>query len=82
MGFFSSCSERGPLSGCSAWASHGGGFSPCGAWALGPVGCSSCSSQALERSLSSGGARASLLRGMWDLPKSDVSYMGGQILDH
>ena len=32
------------------------------------VGFSSCGSQALERRLSSCGARASLLRGMWDLP--------------
>ena len=29
---------------------------------------SSCGSQALERRLSSCGARASLLRGMWELP--------------
>ena len=29
---------------------------------------SSCGSRALERRLSSRGARASLLRGMWDLP--------------
>ena len=62
-------------SGCSAWASHHGGFSPCGARALGPGGCSRCSSQAVECSLSSGGARASLLRGMWDLPKSEVEPM-------
>ena len=32
---FSSCSEQGPLSSCSAWASHWGGFSCCGAWSLG-----------------------------------------------
>ena len=62
-------------SGCSAWASHHGGFSPCGARALGPGGCSRCSSQAVECSLSSGGARASLLCGMWDLPKSEVEPM-------
>ena len=31
-------------------------------------GFSSCGSQALEHKLSSCGARASLLRGMWDLP--------------
>ena len=32
-------------------------------------GLSSCGTQALERRLSSCGARASLLRGMWDLPR-------------
>ena len=31
-------------------------------------GLSSCGSQALEHGLRSCGARASLLRGMWDLP--------------
>ena len=59
---------------CGARASCGG-FSCCGAWALGTqasvvVACrlSSCGSWALERRLSSCGARAQLLRGMWDLP--------------
>ena len=33
------------------------------------VGFSSCGSRALERRLSSCGARAYLLRGMWDLPR-------------
>ena len=49
---------------CSARASHCGGFSHCGAWALGArasvvvaCGLSSCGSQALERRLSSCGAR-------------------------
>ena len=32
---FSSCSERGPLSSCSAWASHCSGFSCCRVWTLG-----------------------------------------------
>ena len=47
---------------CSAWA--------LGAWASVVVACglSSCGSRALERRLSSCGAWASLLRGMWDLP--------------
>ena len=52
-----------------------GGFSCCGAWALGARasvvvlhGLSSCGSRALERRLSSCGAQAYLLRGMWDLP--------------
>ena len=55
-------------------ASHSSGFSCCGAQALGVrasvVMCrlSSCGLQALERRLSSCGARASLLLGMWDLP--------------
>ena len=60
---------------CSAQASHCSGFSCCraralGAWASVVVarGLSSCSSWALEHRLSSCGARAQLLRGMWDLP--------------
>ena len=61
---------------CGAWASHCSGFSCCGAWALGAQasvvvahGLSSCGSQALERRLNSCGARAQLLRSMWDLPR-------------
>ena len=46
-----------------ARASHCGGFSCCGAWALG-----AWASVVVARRLSSCGARASLLRGMWDLP--------------
>ena len=49
--------------------------SRCRAWALGvrasvvvACGLSSCGSRALERRLSSCGARAQLLHGMWDLP--------------
>ena len=68
---------------CSAWASHCGGFSCCGARALGMrasvvvargrpqlwlAGIRSCGSRALERRLSSCGARASLLRDIWELP--------------
>ena len=60
---------------CSARASHRGGFSFCRAWALGAQasavvvrGLSSCGTWALEHRLSSCGARAQLLRGMWDLP--------------
>ena len=60
---------------CGAWASHRGGFSFCGARALGvrasvvvAHGLSSCGSWAPEHRLSSCGARAYLLRGMWDLP--------------
>ena len=72
---FSSCGERGLLC-CSAQASHCSGFSCCRAWALGTRasvvvahGLSSCGSRALEHRLSSCGARASLLRGMWGLPR-------------
>ena len=60
---------------CSARASHCNGFSCCGARALGAWasivvahGLSSCGSRALERTLSSCGAQANLLRGMWGLP--------------
>ena len=56
-----------------------GVFSCCGAWALGtwaPVvvarGLSSCGSQALECRLSSCGAWAQLLHGMWDLPGPEL----------
>ena len=70
MGGYSCCSTR---------ASHCSGFSRCRAWALGHAGFSSCStwvsscgSQALEHRLSSCGARAQLLRSMWDLPGSEI----------
>ena len=60
---------------CGARASHCGGFSCCAARALGEQASvavarelSSWCSRALERRLSNCGARASLLRGMWDLP--------------
>ena len=67
---------------CSAWASHCSGFSCCGAWALGARasavvarGLSSCGSWAPEYRLRSCGARASLLRGMWDLPRPGLEPM-------
>ena len=51
------------------------GFSYCGAWApcarasvVVARGLSSCGSWAVEHRLNSCGARAQLLRGMWDLP--------------
>ena len=46
------------------------GLSSCGAWASVVVAheLSSCGLQALERRLSSCGARAELLHGMWGLP--------------
>ena len=61
---------------CGAQASHCGGFSCCragalSAWASVVVahGLSSCGLGALEHRLSSCGTQASLLRGMWDLPR-------------
>ena len=60
---------------CGTWASHCGGFFCCGAQALGvrasvvpACRLNSCGSQALEHRLSSCGAQAQLLHGMWDLP--------------
>ena len=71
---FSLVAVRGAPLRCSARVSHCGGFSCCGARALGVrasvvVACrlSSCGSRALERRLSSCGAWAQLLHGMWDL---------------
>ena len=53
---------------CGAWASHCGGFSLLRSMGSRYTGFSSCGSKALERRLSSCGAPAQLLRGMWDLP--------------
>ena len=60
---------------CGVWASHCSGFSCCRAWALGVQasvvvahGLSRSGSRAPECRLSSCGARAQLLHGMWDLP--------------
>ena len=58
VGFSSSCSDQGPLSSCSARASHWRDFSCCRALALGRLGFSNCSSFALEHWLSSCGAWA------------------------
>ena len=67
---------------CGAQASHCSGFSCCRAWSLGAqasvvvvCGLSSCGLRALEHRLSSCGARASLLRGMWDLPGPGLKPM-------
>ena len=56
------------------WASRCSSFFHCGAWALGmrvsvvvALGLSSCGARALECRLSSCGAWAQLLHGMWDL---------------
>ena len=53
-------------------------FSCCGAQAVRYIGVSSHSSQALECGLSSCGAWAYLLRGMWDLPGSGIKPMALQ----
>ena len=67
---------------CGVGASHCSGFSCRGAQVLGARtsvvvarGLSSCGSWALERRLSSCGAQAELLRGMWDLPGLGIEPM-------
>ena len=72
---FSSCGERGLLFVAVRGLLIEVASLCCGARALGAWtsvvvtrGLSSCGSQALEGRLSSCGARASLLRGVWDLP--------------
>ena len=72
---FSSCGTAGATLRCSAWASQYSGFSCCRAQAPGAQasvvvahGLSGCGSRALESRLSSCGAWAQLLCGMWDLP--------------
>ena len=74
----SSCRERGLLF-FVVQASHCGGLSHCGAWAVGTRasvvvahGLSSCGSRAPEHRLSSCGAWAQLLHGMWDLPRPGI----------
>ena len=72
---FSSYGKQVLLRSCFAQASHCGGFSCCGAQLLGPRasgvaehGLSSCGLRALGLGLSSCGARAYLLHGMWNPP--------------
>ena len=72
---FSGCGRAGATLHCRAQASHCRSFSCFRAWTLGAQasvvvarGLSSCGTRALERRLSSCGAWAELLRGMWDLP--------------
>ena len=48
------------------------GFSCCQARAPGHLDFSGCGSRALEHRLSSCDARAHLLRGLWDLPRSEI----------
>ena len=84
---FSSCSKRGLLFilVCGLLIAV---TSRCRAWALGARasvvvahGLSSCGSWALERRLSSCGTRASLLRGMWDLPGPGLQPMFPALAD-
>ena len=79
---FSSCDEPGATLHCGGRASHCGGFSCCEARALGARasvvvagGLSSCGSPGLELRLSSCGAWALLLHGMWDLPGPGIEPM-------
>ena len=74
-GLFSSWQEWELLSRSSVWASQCGVFSWFGAGALGLRGFCSYSSQALEHSLSSYGAWALLVHGMWDPPGSGIEPM-------
>ena len=74
--------SRGAALCCGAEASHCSAFSCCGAQALGTWALvvaarrlSSCGSWALECRLSSCGARAQLLRGMWALPGLGIEPM-------
>ena len=72
------CSAGFSLVAASGGRSRGGarpfldGGSSCAAPALGHVGFSSCGSRDLEDGLSRCGTRASLLRGLWDLPRSGI----------
>ena len=61
---FSSCGEQGATLCCGARASYCGGFSCCGAQAVGAQ-----VSAVVAHGLSSCGAWAELLHGMWDLPR-------------
>ena len=67
---FSSCGKWGLLSSCSARPPPCGGFSCCGAPVPGPR-----ASAVAARGLSSGGTWAQLLRGMWDLPASEIKLV-------
>ena len=51
------------------------GISGFQASAVAPCGLNSCGSQAVEERLNSCGARASLLRGMWNLLRSEIKSM-------
>ena len=79
VGLFSSWSEWGPLSGCSARVSHCSGFSCCGAQALEHLGfllvargLSNCDSRVPEHRLNCCDARAQFLHGMGTLPRPGI----------
>ena len=72
---FLSLQRAGATLRCGVQAFYCSGFSCCGAWALGTRASvvvahrlRGCGLRALERRLSSCGARAQLLHSMWDLP--------------
>ena len=70
---FSSCSNRGLLSSCGAWAPHCDGFSSCGGQAWRQEGFSSCSKWTLEHvGFSSYGARAWLPCRVWNFPRPGI----------
>ena len=78
--FSSGCGEGELLSSCGARASPCSGFSYCRAmhsWTsvVAAHELNSCSSPALERRLRSDGTQALLLRGMGDLPGSEIEPM-------
>ena len=73
--------DEGLHSSSSARASHWGDFPFCEARALRRVSFSSCGSWALELRLSSCGARAWLLRSMWDLPSPRIEPMSPALAD-
>ena len=77
---FSPVAQSGSYSSCSVKASHCSGLS-CRAQAPGCISFSSCGSWALEHRLSSCGARAQQLCGMWDLPRSGTEPMSPAMAD-
>ena len=82
---FSSCGELGPLSSCSAQASHCGSFSCCRAWALGCTGFSSCGFWVLEHRLNSvarGLVAPQHVASSWIRDRTRVSCIGRWIPYH
>ena len=73
--------ESGVYSGCSAQASQYGGFCCWGEQVPGCSGFVLCSYASLEHRLSSCGARAQLLHGMSDLPRSGIEPVSPALAD-
>ena len=71
-GLFSSCGDQRVTSSCRHEFSHCGGLSCCGAQALWCTSFSSRGPWALEHRLTSCGARAQWLCGMWDFPRPRI----------